>query len=142
VEESITDFNLLKRGSNRTVAHERDDPFSVLDPLYDADQVEALKTMYALRSLEIFATRTRKRFYNPHSNRANRGYPNIGDRGGVSEYEGGKPKRYPNVGLRGRPRAKVPDAAQIDERRLRKARGLTLSRDEEISIRFDAARGF
>ncbi len=148
VDESITDFRLLTRNSQRVLEWAETDATGVLHDLYDADLVEGIERMYALRSLEVFITGKRQVFRNRFG-REGRKYPEVsGRRGSGGRKLAGVADRYPNVGLRGRSRAKTTEdlAAreyeQIEERRDRKRRGLTLSRDEEMSIRFAEARGF
>lgn len=146
-EDSITDFIKLRTASNRTLELAREDTFGPLRELYDADLIEDMERYYALRSLQIFLTGRTPEFFNPHQ-RVRRRYPYVAGRnGGTTPYEGGKPSRYPNIGLRNSGKGVSKAALQpreyekIADRRSRKERGLPLSRDEEIAERFDRARG-
>jgi hypothetical protein len=141
VDESITDFRLLKASKNRVRIHDAADPFACLDSLYDADLIEGLKRMYALRALEVFCTGVKPTFV-PRFGRLGRQYPNIKARGGTVPPRDRDPARYPNIALRGRGAKPPVDYDKIEERLERVRRGIPLSRDEEISLRFDMARGF
>lgn len=134
-DESITDFRSVQRANGRVVGRDKGDPLGVLRGLYDDDLVEEIERLWALRSLQVFLTGKQPFFFNPHA-RVRRGYPQVGERGYVSAKKGMVTRRYPKVASR-----RKTAAERAEKLAENKARGLPLSRDEEMILRFDAARG-
>jgi hypothetical protein len=145
-EDSITDFDHLRRSSKRMLGYETEDSFEPLRPLYGRKQIRDMERYYALRALQVFLTGENPTFYNPHI-RARRPYPYVAERAPQS---GGRKldgvvNRYPKVGERGRPRMdpgeRNPRQDAAVARRLAKLRGVPLTREEEMAYRFDQAQG-
>jgi hypothetical protein len=146
-EDSITDFRLLRKAKNRVRVYDDQDPFGPLLDLYDHDLIEDLKTLYALRSLQVFLTGEEPQFYSEKQPMTRRRYPYIQNRPvPVGYLNDAKPSRYPNVGLRGTSGSKITmqprDYEAIKNRKRKKRLGIPMDRDEELALRFDEARGF
>jgi len=146
-EDSITDFRLLRTAKNRVRTFDDQDSFAPLWDLYDHDLIEELQTLYALRSLGVFLTGEQPHFYSEKQPMTRRRYPYLKDRPvPVGYLNGSGSSRYPNVALRGKSGPKTGgsprDYEAIKARKKKHARGLPLSRDEELALRFDEARGF
>ncbi len=139
-DESITDYRLVQKVSGRIVERDTEHPLDILDAYYDADLVNELKTLYALRSLGWFLHGPPEAFANMHGP-SKRGYPAIGKRGSPQRKDGMVTRQYPKI--QNRRRAQTTEGTNSYEATLnRRDRGLALTRDEEMTLRFDAARGY